>query len=101
LTNAAALEKKRLAEEESRTAKERRRDNQLVQVSDIRVTDLDALLRIWVSQLLENAIERRARFVEVHLYERGVQGFDVVDDGEAIPARDFDNPDYARCMESR
>ncbi len=47
-------------EEEARVSKERRRENQLVQVSDIRVTDLDSLLRIWVSQLVENALERGA-----------------------------------------
>ena len=36
-------------EEEARSMKERKRENQLVQVSDIRVTDLDALLKIWIS----------------------------------------------------
>lgn len=35
------------------------------------------------------------------MYEKGIQGFDVVDDGEGIAEREFDNKDYARCMENR
>ena len=72
-----------------------------MQVSDIRVTDLDSLLRIWVSQMLENALERWAKYIEVHLHEKGVQGFDVVDDGDGIPEREFDDKNYARSMENR
>ena len=51
--------------------------------------------------MLENALERGARYIDIHLYEKGIQGFDVVDDGEGIPEREFDDKNYARCMESR
>ncbi len=30
-----------------------------------------------------------------------MQGFDVVDDGEGIPEREFDDKNYARSMENR
>jgi DNA mismatch repair ATPase MutL len=46
-------------------------------------------------------LERGARYIEVHLYEKGIQGFDIVDDGHGIPEREFDDKNYARCMENR
>jgi hypothetical protein len=30
-----------------------------------------------------------------------VQGFDVVDDGDGIPEREFEDKNYARSMENR
>jgi DNA mismatch repair ATPase MutL len=73
----------------------------LVQVSDIRVTDLDSLLRIWISQMLENSLERWAKYIEIHLFEKGILGFDVVDDGDGIPEKEFEDKNYARSMENR
>lgn len=35
------------------------------------------------------------------MHEKGVQGFDVVDDGDGIPEREFDDKNYARSMENR
>lgn len=62
---------------------------QFVQVSDIRIPDLDCLLRLWISQLLENSLERGASHVDIHLFEKGVSGFDIIDDGEAIPEKEL------------
>ncbi len=53
-----------------------------------------------MSQLIENALEWKAQYIEVHLYEKGIQGFDLIDDGEGIPEREFDN-EYAKCMPNR
>ena len=39
--------------------------------------------------------------IEVRLIQKGSYGFDVIDDGEGIPEKEFDNKDYARCMENR
>ncbi len=37
----------------------------------------------------------------MHLYEKGIQGFDVVDDGEGIPEREIEDKNYTRSMENR
>eukprot|EP00347_Sterkiella_histriomuscorum_P000590 403375263 len=63
--------------------------SQLVQVSDIKVRDLDTLLRIWVIQLVENALERGAKYIEVCLYQLGKEGFDVIDNGRGIDENEF------------
>jgi len=76
------------------------RIRQLVQVSDIVVYDLDALLKIWVVQLVENALERKSDYVEVILYQQGKEGFDVLDSGNGIDEKDFDN-EYLKCMKKR
>lgn len=60
--------------------------------SDIHIEDLDSQLRVWIVQLLENAIyERRAQSVEVRFIRNGAEGFDVIDDGEGIKEEDMAN----------
>lgn len=49
--------------------------------SDIKINNLNSLLRIWVSQLVENALEHNATYIEVRFYCWGINGFDVIDDG--------------------
>eukprot|EP00347_Sterkiella_histriomuscorum_P004478 403360311 len=73
---------------------------ELIQVSDIRIHDIYQLLRIWISQLVENSVERNAKKIEVRLYDQGKLGFDIIDDGEGIEEQEFDN-DYVKCMPMR
>ncbi|CDW74833.1 mismatch repair endonuclease pms2-like [Stylonychia lemnae] len=77
-----------------------RNANQLIQISDIKVHDIYALLRIWIGQLLENSLERSANNIEIRLYDGGKNGFDVIDDGVGIEEEDFTD-DYVKCMPYR
>ena len=49
--------------------------------SDTKSISLDILLRVWISQLVENSLECNPSFVEVKFIGRGADGFDIVDDG--------------------
>ena len=49
--------------------------------SDTKSISLDILLRVWISQLVENSIECSPSFVEVKFIGRGADGFDIIDDG--------------------
>lgn len=47
-------------------------------------------LRIWLSQLIENAIHRNAKTIEIKLIQKGTFGFDITDDGFGIDETEFD-----------
>ena len=49
--------------------------------SDLPSINLDNLLRVWLSQLIDNAMQGKPTYVEVRLYAKGANGFDVVDNG--------------------
>ena len=43
--------------------------------------NLDNLLKVWLSQLIDNAMQGKPTYVEVRLYAKGANGFDIVDNG--------------------
>jgi len=49
--------------------------------SDTKSISLDILLRVWISQLVENSLECNPKFIDVRLISKGAYGFDIVDDG--------------------
>ena len=49
--------------------------------SDLRSINLDNLLRVWLSQLIDNAMQGKPSYVEVRMYNKGANGFDIVDNG--------------------
>ena len=67
--------------------------------SDIQMDDLDRQLAIWVTQLLENAIESNATNIEVRFLKMGAEGFDVIDNGAGVHETDF--PALAKTLPNR
>ncbi|CDW77650.1 dna mismatch repair protein [Stylonychia lemnae] len=67
--------------------------------SDIPIHDLNNQLRIWVAQLVENAVHSQAKKIEVRLIMQGKFGFDIIDDGSGIPETEFD--DLCKCFQER
>ncbi|CDW73097.1 dna mismatch repair protein [Stylonychia lemnae] len=49
---------------------------------------------------MSNLQERKAQHIEIRLYEKGIQGFDIIDDGIGISENEFKS-DYVRCMPKR
>jgi len=49
--------------------------------SDVASINLDLLLKVWLSQLIDNALSCKPSYIEVRLYCKGALGFDVVDNG--------------------
>ena len=49
--------------------------------SDLRSINLDNLLRVWLSQLIDNAMSGKPTYIEVRFYGKGADGFDLVDNG--------------------
>ena len=60
---------------------------------------IDFLMRVWVAQLVENAMDCNPEQIEVRFYNRGIVGFDVVDDGDGIPDKEL--PHICKCLEAR
>ena len=56
-------------------------------------------MRIWLGQLVENAVEMKPKRIEVRLVQKGSVGFDVIDDGHGIHESEFDN--LCRCFIER
>lgn len=52
--------------------------------SDTKSISLDILLRVWISQLVENSLECSPSFTEVKFYGHGADGFDIIDDGVGL-----------------
>jgi len=50
-------------------------------LSDIPKVDLNCMLRIWVTQLLENAIEKTPTKINIIFFNHALDGFDIEDDG--------------------
>jgi DNA mismatch repair ATPase MutL len=68
--------------------------------SDIKIEDLDSQLRVWIVQLVENAVyERHAKSVEVRFLRNGAEGFDIIDDGDGIKEADMQN--FCRTLPNR
>ena len=49
--------------------------------SDLKSINLDNLLRVWLSQLIDNALSGKPTYIEVRFYGKGANGFDLVDNG--------------------
>lgn len=49
--------------------------------SDVKTINLDNLLRMWLSQLIDNSLDGNPTYVEVRLYNKSINGFDVLDNG--------------------
>jgi len=49
--------------------------------SDVKSINLDNLMRMWLSQLIDNSLDGDPTYIEVRLYMKGVGGFDVLDNG--------------------
>ena len=57
------------------------------------------LLRVWIAQILENALEGGANNIEVKFYRKAINGFDIIYDGDGIS--DSEIPNICNCMELR
>lgn len=49
--------------------------------SDLKTINLNNLLRVWLSQLIDNAMTGDPTYIELRLYGKGADGFDVIDNG--------------------
>lgn len=49
--------------------------------SDLKSINLNDLLRVWLSQLIDNSLSGKPTYIEVRFYSRGANGFDLVDNG--------------------
>ena len=49
--------------------------------SDIKSINLVRLLRTWMSQLIDNSLSSNPTYIEVRFYDKGCNGFDIVDNG--------------------
>ena len=38
---------------------------------------------------MENAVEWSPKYIEVRFYQKGIQGFDIIDDGDQIEESEF------------
>jgi K+-sensing histidine kinase KdpD len=57
--------------------------------SDLRSINLDQLLRVWLSQLIDNALSCSPTYVEIRLYGKGSLGFDVADNGRGYTKQEL------------
>lgn len=65
--------------------------------SDLKNIGIENMLRLWISQLVENCHDQYADNIEVRFYRKGLNGFDIICDGEGIP--DGELPYICNCME--
>ncbi len=49
--------------------------------SDIKSISIEILLRVWIAQNLEDAMEAEANNIEVRFYRKCINGFDVIFNG--------------------
>ena len=67
--------------------------------SDLKNIAIEGMLRLWISQLIENMRDEKAERIEVRWYRRGLNGFDIIGNGTGI--RDSELPHICQCMEHR
>ena len=57
--------------------------------SDLQSISLDLLLRVWISQLLDLALDGEPTNIELTFHQFGQYGFSVVDNGNGISQQDL------------
>ena len=67
--------------------------------SDVKSINLDVLLKVWISQLIDNAITGNPTYIEVRFYAKGALGFDIVDNGSGYTQSEL--AVICKCMAKR
>ena len=67
--------------------------------SDLKSINLVNLLRVWMSQLIDNALTGKPTYIEVRFYGKGSSGFDLVDNGSGYTQAELSV--ICRCMPKR
>lgn len=67
--------------------------------SDLKSINLDNLLRVWLSQLIDNALSGKPTYIEVRFYGKGANGFDLVDNGSGYTQTEL--AVLCKCLQKR
>lgn len=67
--------------------------------SDIKSINLVRLLRTWMSQLIDNSLSGNPTYIEVRFYDKGSNGFDIVDNGTGYTQSELSV--ICKCLERR
>lgn len=59
------------------------KDQKLIE-SDVKNIGIDTLLKLWIAQFMENALDADAENIEIRFFRKGLNGFDFIYDGEGI-----------------